>query len=37
MERMEGNVMKDFIRGLKVNYTASALACVVLGLVLLIY
>lgn len=29
--------MKDFIRGLKVNYTASALACVVLGLVLLIW
>ena len=29
--------MKDFIRGLKVNYTASAIACVVLGLVLLIW
>lgn len=29
--------MKDFIRGLKVNYTASALTCVVLGLVLLIW
>lgn len=29
--------MKDFIKGLKVNYTASAAACVVLGLVLLIW
>lgn len=29
--------MKDFFRGLKVNYTASALICVVLGLVLLIW
>ena len=29
--------MKDFIKRIKVNYTASALACVVLGLVLLIW
>lgn len=29
--------MKDFFKGLKVNYTISALACVVLGLVLLIW
>ncbi len=29
--------MKDFLKGLKVNYTASALVCVVVGLVLLIW
>lgn len=29
--------MKGFLKGLKVNYTASALACVILGLVLLIW
>lgn len=29
--------MKEFFKGLKVNYTISALACVVLGLVLLIW
>ncbi len=29
--------MADFIKGLKVNYTASALMCVVAGLVLLIW
>lgn len=29
--------MRDFIKGIKVNYTASALVCVVLGLVLLIW
>ncbi|MCM1125729.1 MAG: DUF308 domain-containing protein [Lachnospiraceae bacterium] len=29
--------MGDFLKGLKVNYTASALMCVVIGLVLLIW
>lgn len=29
--------MAEFLKGLKVNYTASALVCVVLGLVLLIW
>lgn len=29
--------MKEFLKGIKVNYTASALACVILGLVLLIW
>lgn len=29
--------MTEFLKGLKVNYTASALACVILGLVLLIW
>ncbi len=29
--------MKDFLEGLKVNYTVSALLCVLLGLVLLIW
>lgn len=29
--------MTEFLKGLKVNYTASALVCVVLGLVLLIW
>ena len=34
---MEVKVMNEFLKGLKVNYTVSALVCVALGLVLLIW
>ena len=34
---MEVKVMNEFLKGLKVNYTVSALLCVALGLVLLIW
>lgn len=35
--KMEVKVMNEFLKGLKVNYTVSALLCVALGLVLLIW